>query len=200
MNVTLTVATTEAEREAIYRLRYEIYVEEMNIFGDGADHAQRRLEDANDATARLMYAAIDGEVVGSMRLNFGADAADLDALITQGYVFDCAPGDRVIRQGQPSQTVFVVLEGALQVHHDDGAWTEVQRGEAAGEPSFLLSICRTADVYAGPEGARVLSLNEARLRRLLRRPTPLAARLLMNLSRALAHKLARMHPPLPRAA
>ncbi len=56
MNTTIKIAATEAEREAIYRLRYEVYVEEMQIFGDVADHTRRMLIGPNDADARLMYA------------------------------------------------------------------------------------------------------------------------------------------------
>ena len=37
MNIEINLATTDAEREAICRLRYEVYVEEMNIFGAIAD-------------------------------------------------------------------------------------------------------------------------------------------------------------------
>ncbi len=43
------------ERRAIDRLRYEIYVEEMNFFQQQADHEQRLLTDANDEGARLLY-------------------------------------------------------------------------------------------------------------------------------------------------
>ena len=74
MNVTFHYAETEAERESIYRLRYNVYVEEMHIFGDVADHENQLLTGPNDATARLLYAKVDDEIVGSLRLNLGKDA------------------------------------------------------------------------------------------------------------------------------
>ena len=47
MNISYHYAQTQDELEAIYRLRYEIYVEEMHIFGDVADHAKRMLYGPN---------------------------------------------------------------------------------------------------------------------------------------------------------
>lgn len=74
MSATIHHATTEAEREAIFRLRYQIYVEEMRIFTGIADHERRMLTDAHDATGRLIYATVDDEIVGTMRLHLGGDA------------------------------------------------------------------------------------------------------------------------------
>jgi predicted GNAT family N-acyltransferase len=74
MDLQFQFATTTAEREAIYRLRYEIYVEERHAYKDVADHENRLLSDTHDPTARLLYATVGGEVVGSLRLNWGADA------------------------------------------------------------------------------------------------------------------------------
>ena len=364
MNIEINVATTDAERDAIYRLRYEVYVEEMHIFGDVADHERRMLIDANDADARLLYATIDGEYVGTVRLNLGKDApfsdefeqtynferfrpaatddqmmaltrfivkggfrgspvafhlieecariglregievafcdcqphlirfyqrigfrgyecrvyndpefgimvphafvygdagylksirspvypifaagpaypdggqkinallgstnvreiekAETDAsaiydvpffdgleekeakrITSRGYLFDVAPGDRVIRQGQIARTVFVVLSGSLELCNEDGLCTEAHPGDVVGEPAFLLHTQRIADVYAGPDGARVLSLDEDRLQRLINKPSALAAMLLLNLSKALARKMAAMRKLSTKAA
>ncbi len=74
MDVQVRHAATDAEREAIYRLRYDTYVEELRLFRGQADHARLRLTDAHDATAHLLYAEVAGEVVGTLRLHLGADA------------------------------------------------------------------------------------------------------------------------------
>lgn len=60
--------------EAVYRFWYAHYVEAQGLFKTTADHAARRLTDGCDATARLFAATLDGEIVGTMRLNWGADA------------------------------------------------------------------------------------------------------------------------------
>ncbi len=365
MQTELKLASTDAEREALYRLRYEIYVEEMGIFGAVADHERRRFIDPHDATARLMYATADDAVIGTLRLNFGADApfsdefvltygldrfrpvvsdaqmvvltrfmvrkdvrgtplpfhmiseaaritmaegaeialcdcqphlinlysrlgfrsydcpvyndpefgimvplafimGDLDylqrirsplravmaqrpedaettrrilarlgtaavrstkaeeaadhwsdiygllneraastarlfdglsedevqAVAARGHVIECAPGDRIIRQGQPARTVFVVLSGSLEVRSEDHLIGVKTPGDVVGELAFLLARRRTADVYAGAEGARVLSLDEQKFRQFVETPSHTAAQVLLNLSKVLALKLA----------
>jgi hypothetical protein len=78
------LAETEAEKEAVYRLRYDIYVEEMGRFRGLADHQGRRLVEPEDATARIFYGAEpDGTVVGTLRLSWGGDAPFSRRLIEQ---------------------------------------------------------------------------------------------------------------------
>src|SRR4051812_14697767 len=68
------VAASAAEREAIYRFRYEVYVEQMHLYRSTADHERRWLRDVDDDGAVLLYAALGGQVAGTIRINFGADA------------------------------------------------------------------------------------------------------------------------------
>src|SRR3954452_3289317 len=67
------LATTDDEREAIYRFRYNIYVEELGRYRAAADHEHRRLADAEDATSWLFYAAHGDEVVASFRITWRGD-------------------------------------------------------------------------------------------------------------------------------
>lgn len=66
-------ASTTGELEAIYRFRYEIYVEEMNRVQKDADHAARRIEDSLDATAINLAAWDNDQLVGVVRVNFARD-------------------------------------------------------------------------------------------------------------------------------
>ena len=63
----------ESEREAVFRLRHDIYVEELGLrhLASGGDD---RMYDEEDGSGRLLVAVADGRVAGSMRLNLGADA------------------------------------------------------------------------------------------------------------------------------
>ena len=370
MQFTIHLATTPEEYVAIYRLRYEIYIKEMHIFGNIADHDREQLIDAHDEGARLLYAkSADGEIAGTMRVNLGAeqdfsdefletygieqflpyldsskmailtrfmvrkayrntrlplqliskvagmlirerielafcdcqphlinlyrrlgfrsykvpvfndpefgimvpllflmsDLAYLKALqspmlpllshqnttttpsdgllqllentpvksidpdgiegnwneifsllsqhslakvkffdglmeeekstiinsaINRGHLIECQAGDLVIKKGQPARTVYVVLSGSLEVKQDEQLIALVQAGEMVGELAFLLSARRTANVYAGPTGARVLSLDDSRLKQLIENPNRIAAVVLLNVCKALAYKLA----------
>jgi hypothetical protein len=65
------VATSPAEREAIYRLRYTIYVEEMGRKQRYADPVARRIEEPLDEHAVLIGAWDEaGEIVGTVRSNY----------------------------------------------------------------------------------------------------------------------------------
>ena len=67
-------AETEEEKLAVYRLRYDVYVAEMGRYRAAADHERRLLVEPEDATARIFYAAPEGEVVATVRLSWGGDA------------------------------------------------------------------------------------------------------------------------------
>lgn len=63
------VATTPEERHAIYRFRYNVYVEEMGKNPRYANHTERILKDELDDTATLLYLMIDGNIAATVRRN-----------------------------------------------------------------------------------------------------------------------------------
>jgi hypothetical protein len=67
-------AETDEEKLAVYRLRYDVYVEEMGRYRGVADHGRRLLVEPEDATARIFYGAPEGEVVATSRFSWGGDA------------------------------------------------------------------------------------------------------------------------------
>ncbi|WP_447977147.1 cyclic nucleotide-binding domain-containing protein [Candidatus Nitrospira bockiana] len=75
MRGTVRLATSEAERERIYRLRYDIYIEEMK--GQQrhveADCARRRFADEWDARASHFYVEQDEALLACARLTFRRD-------------------------------------------------------------------------------------------------------------------------------
>jgi predicted GNAT family N-acyltransferase len=359
MDVEVRFAATEDEREAVYRLRYETYVEEMHLYTRQADHSRRWLKDADDGQAHMLCAKVGEELVGTLRVHLGGDSAlpeslvahfalerflplvpqeqicvvgrfmvrqdmrgtavpyrliqesirfqlergqelafcdcqphllnlyislgfrpylgtydhpefgvmvplvlvlrdrehlewvgsplrlllpaeasdvpervapvlakargvlsqeisdpdsywrevhglmghtrptvfaglseqELQAVLASSHVIQCAPGDYLIRRGQVARTVFVVLSGTLEVRDGERVVATTTEGEVLGEVAFLLSTSRISDVCATGNGARVLCLSEKSLRALIDSSSRAAALLLLNLSRALAHKL-----------
>jgi hypothetical protein len=75
------LAESEQEKLAVYRFRYDVYVEEMGRYGGAADHERRLLVEPEDATARIFYAAQEGEVVATSRFSWGGDAPFTERLI-----------------------------------------------------------------------------------------------------------------------
>ena len=361
MPLAIHQARTDAEREAIFRLRYEIYVVDQRLFVEQADHARKLSYDADDSGARLFYAESDGEVTGTMRLHWGGDGPfspglvapydlgrfagvvapkdaivltrfmvradrrggatalaliaavtrfahehraellfcdcqphllrlytafgfrtykptyndpvfglmvplvlvasdveylrsiqspalgmvssveprpelaarilariserpplvrredstpeaffaelggaaehesmslfdgialeDRDRLVAQSHILECEPGDIVIRAGQTTRTLYVVLRGALEVLEGGDLVAVAAEGQVVGEVAFLMGGRRMSDVRVAAQGARVLALSDANLRRLIDGDAPLAARLLHNLARTVCAKL-----------
>ena len=69
------IATTEAEKEEIYRLRYEVYIEEMKGARrhTEADVAERRFRDELDDHSVQFYVRQDGKILGCVRLSLRRD-------------------------------------------------------------------------------------------------------------------------------
>jgi hypothetical protein len=65
----LKLATTDVEREAIYRFRYAIEIQELGWRRPQVDHRLRRLVERLDESASLFGAWQDGLVVGMLRSN-----------------------------------------------------------------------------------------------------------------------------------
>jgi hypothetical protein len=66
-------AETDADREAVYRFRYAVYVEEMGRYRSTADHQRKMLIDPEDAHSVIYVARQRTEVVGTLRTTFGED-------------------------------------------------------------------------------------------------------------------------------
>ena len=81
--ITISEAQSDEDREAIYRFRYRVYVEEMDRYRAIADHAGKRLVEPDDATSHLFQATLDGSVIGTMRLSWGGDGGLNDRHIGQ---------------------------------------------------------------------------------------------------------------------
>jgi hypothetical protein len=69
MSLSITPATTPEQREAVFRLRYAVLVEEARQTSALADHQFRCIEEPMDVTARLLVARYGDTVVGALRVN-----------------------------------------------------------------------------------------------------------------------------------
>jgi predicted GNAT family N-acyltransferase len=74
MDIQIRQAATPAEREAVYRLRYQVYVEELEDRElESEDSGQKAVIDADDETARLFGGFVAGRLAGTIRLKGGGD-------------------------------------------------------------------------------------------------------------------------------
>jgi GNAT superfamily N-acetyltransferase len=136
-------------------------------------------------------AEIDTAVTGqALRIFQGLDDSQLAEVLIHSHIIDVAPGDYLIRQGQVTRTMYVLLGGELQYWPGQRHLADAEVGEVVGDVAFLLRTSRTINVIAGPAGARVLSLNEPALQTVMESHSRTAAILLLNLCRMLAGRVA----------
>jgi hypothetical protein len=117
----------------------------------------------------------------------GVSEAERVLLLRRSSVITVSPGDTVIKEGRSTDTLFVVLDGAVEVRHSQRTVDVVSGGGVVGEFAFLLGAARTAEVIAVVPTSLV-SLSAGVLRDMLEREPHLMARLAYNLARIVAVK------------
>ena len=82
MAIRIRAVQTADEAQSVFRLRYEVYVEELERTQRYADHSRRTIEEPLDRSG-LLFAAFEGaRVVGTLRINYprSCDLSDYVAL------------------------------------------------------------------------------------------------------------------------
>ena len=88
MGFQVRLAETHEDREAIFRFRYRVYVDELGLHPAETDRGKKILRDEVDDEG-LSYGLFDeGRVVGSLRILFFEDVRRLDTLIEK---YKCRP-------------------------------------------------------------------------------------------------------------
>lgn len=126
-------------------------------------------------------------------------------LTDSATLIDNEAGQLMIRAETVYRSVFVVLQGAVDVRAGGRHVAQLHAGEVLGEMAYLLGGMRNATVHAGPEGASILNLQEPVLRKVFEAEPALSARFHTNLARILALRCVSMGqqlaaPALARAA
>jgi CRP/FNR family transcriptional regulator, cyclic AMP receptor protein len=130
---------------------------------------------------------------------------DIEWMLANGQRRNLSPGTVLIKEGQPNQALYIILDGALSISLaalGGQAIDTKMSGEILGEMSFIDDRPPSATVTA-VEPAVVFVLERARLNRKLEQDTAFAARFYravsLFLSDRLRHSLTLITPG-PRAA
>jgi NTE family protein len=108
---------------------------------------------------------------------------------------DLVRGEPLVEQGGPSDSLFLVLHGALAVYRKDHPEpvAELRAGELVGEIGFFADIPRTADVIAIRDTS-VLALTRTAYEALAQEAPAIVEALLAALARRFARETARLTP------
>jgi hypothetical protein len=149
-------ADTDEDREAVYRFRYTVYVEEMGRYQDTADHEGKRLVEPDDERSWIFYARDEsGEVVGTARLSWGGNGFTdrqieeygLAPFLAELPAEHVALGERVMVR--PDLRGTGLVEEVLQCRDETGLAHDVRIQFSACEPHLLsLYLGRGRRTYA----------------------------------------------------
>src|SRR6476660_2188868 len=108
---------------------------------------------------------------------------------------DLVSGEVLVAQGDPSDSLYIVLHGALAVRRtgDSAPIAELRAGELVGEIGFFANIPRTADVIAIRDTS-VLVLTRAAYQQLAEDAPAIVEAVLAALARRFAKETARLTP------
>jgi CRP-like cAMP-binding protein len=132
----------------------------------------------------------------SRGLLHGLDHTEAERFLARATLIQAEPGDHIVRQGEPGDTVFVLLSGLVEVTLDESPGHPVAilgAGDTFGEIGFLTTKPRTANVVATAPCEMIVLSGESLNRIIAKEPT-IAAKVLLNLSRMLAERLATTTP------
>jgi N-acyl-L-homoserine lactone synthetase len=156
----------------------------------------RTLDTASFLPAEVFFDLLAGRLADdplhSMALLRGLDQGEAERFLAKATVIKVKPGHRIIREGEREKGIFAILSGVAEVRAKGakGATLAILgAGDTFGEIGFLTASQRIADIVARTEG-EILVLSAEFLELFLRDEASIAAKILLNLARELAGRLA----------
>ncbi len=116
------------------------------------------------------------------------DDADASWLATAGKPRSIRAGAAIIEQGVPVDSIFILIDGQLQVYRGSVEIARLLAGEIVGEISFVDSRPPSASVKAAVD-SRVLAVPKAALNSKLQKDLGFASRFYLSVATFLAVRL-----------
>ena len=117
---------------------------------------------------------------------------EVSNFLRSGTVLSLRPGDRIIRQGDVGDEMYIMLSGVAEAVSRKGEQEHslaiMSKGQIFGEVAFISKAVRSADVNALTE-MQVLIISKSFLTRAMRKQPEISAKVLLNLSLILAQRL-----------
>ncbi len=141
----------------------------------------------------LMALKINDACIQSSILFKDLRSSELKKVVLLGVIKDFNDSNLIIRQGDNSQDIYLILEGKAEViieseEKNEKKLQEFKEGDIFGEISFVTGEPRTANVIASGS-VKVLQINKESLGKVKQRFPRIAAKVYDNLSEILARRL-----------
>lgn len=135
---------------------------------------------------------VAGNLLHSLSLLQGLTREEAQRFLREATVIALNPGDRIVRKGERDNTLFMLLSGAAEVRDDKRSGPPIVvlgAGDTFGEDGYLTTVPRAADVVAVTRGEAIVLSGDFMDRFIAREPA-IGARVMHNLARQLAGRLA----------
>lgn len=117
---------------------------------------------------------------------------EVSSFLRSGTVLSLQAGDRIIRQGDVGDEMYIILSGVAEAvsrkEEQEHSLAIMSKGQIFGEVAFVSKTVRSADVNALTE-MQVLIISKGFLNRAMRKQPEISAKVLLNLSLILAQRL-----------
>lgn len=110
---------------------------------------------------------------------------DWNRLVEVSSLLEFREGQALVEDGESDDSVYIVIDGEVEVLGRQGVIAKIGEGSAFGEIAFFDRAPRTAAVRATSDG-RALAFGRAALDKLERSEPRLACRVILELGRLLA--------------
>lgn len=139
----------------------------------------------------ILAERVSNDPLHSVALLQGLNREEAERFLSAATLLTLRSGDRVIRQGEVDNTLYVLLSGIAEIQLDDNQGPPlavIGAGDSFGEIGFLTEVPRTANVVARAD-CQVLMLSHDFMQRFIEHEPAAGAKLMLNLSRELAGRL-----------
>jgi len=141
-------------------------------------------------SARAKRLELKREMLHTMPLFSRLAERELLQVMQVAEVFEYAPGEVVIQQGEAGDRMYVCLDGRLQVVSHNTPVGELKRGEHFGEMALVRNLPRSATIKAIVP-SELISIKREDFFELIRSEPRVAVKLLWQFLGVLAHRLER---------
>jgi signal-transduction protein with cAMP-binding, CBS, and nucleotidyltransferase domain len=131
------------------------------------------------------------EALSKTRLFAGLTDKERAALESAATLRHCKEGERIIEQGKPLGSMFIILEGQAQVRVNGKLVATLPEESLVGEIEFLDMLPASADVVI-PKETHVIELNNAALTGLMEKQLRMGYVLMREIARIEGHRLRAM--------
>ncbi len=130
------------ERQAVYRLRYDVYVAEQGKAYVQADHAERLLRDAaDDYSGACLFITVDGQPAGTVRATYLHDDA---AYAAYRELFNLERWDTSMRESMVVCSRLAILPQYRKTRVVHKVFEELYRYEAQRDVRLCFQYCAPA--------------------------------------------------------